>query len=380
MSFIIGSKELEKALQQVKQVVPSKAVIPIITNVLVKQEGNQLKLYGTDTENSIETIVEIQPIEGEPLDTVIPPDIILKTLKELPEAPITIEFDPNTYNVILKTDRGEFEIQGDDTSNFPPPFSDTEKGIFVMEKEQLKDIINTVLFATAKSETTSNISMLGVNFLFKENEIEVAATNAQQLVLYTIANNTGTKDLSLLIHYRGLDMVNKLLNLYDGEEVSLRYGQRFVVFGMGDVTLYTRLIDAQFPEYTMLLTREKPIKALMEREELLRQLKLAITYSNHVSHLTKLVFYNEELLIQAEDNEKIHKKAQIRVNCNFTGADTPWEIAINSQQVIDLLNHLDSEGVEFRMESPNNAIFITPENLPDSKKVVMLTMPIAIGP
>ena len=379
MSFIVGSKELEKALQQVKQVVPSKAIIPVVTNVLVKQEGNKLSLYGTDTENSIETSVEIQPIEGDPLNAVIPPDILLRTLKELPESPITIDFNPETNNITLKTDRGEFEIQGDTPENFPPPFSEEEKGIFVMSKERLGTIIDTVLFATAKSDATSNPSMLGVYFNFKEKNLEVASTNAQQLVVYSIENTTGTSDINLLIHYKGLEMLSKLMNYYDGEEISVKYGERFVIFGMGEITLYTRLIDAIFPDYSMLITKDKNIKVLIEREELLQQLKITLAYSNKMSHLTRLVFSTDELMIKAEDRDGVHKKAEVRVNCSFSGAETPWEIAVNSQQVIDLLNHLQAENVEFRMDSPSSAIFITPENLPDSDNIIMLTMPIALA-
>ncbi len=379
MSFIIGSKELERALTQVSQAVPSKAIIPLIENVLFTLKDGKLELYGTDTENSIIRKLDVQTVgEGE-FSVALPHALITRTLKEIPEQPVTFEFSEETNNVTLKTDSGEFSITGEPAENFPPPQEADEKGLLIFAKEKLGEVIGTTLFATAKTDTASQANMLGVHFKFLPEKIEIAATNSQQLVVYSLPNSTGTQELELLIHHKGMDLLNKLLSSFDGEEVTIKYGQRFVVFALNDLVLSTRLIDAKFPNYNLLLDKEKPISATLDREDFLKKLKIAKAYSHKVTQIGKLTFEEDFLTLTAEDKEGQLKKATQKMNAVFSGASTPWEIAVNIQHMIDLVSHITSSNIILQMESPNKAFLIKPEETAENEDITMLTMPLYLN-
>ncbi len=378
MSFIVGSKELEKALIQVSQVVPAKAIIPLIQNVLFTLKDGKLELYGTDTENSIIRTLDVQTVGNAEFSIALPHDLIVRTLKELPEQPVTFEYSEEHNKVTLRTDSGEFDITGESADSFPPPQETEEKGLLIFSKEKLGEIIGTTLFATAKTDTASQANMLGVNFRFLEGKIEIAATNAQQLVVYTIPNSTGTQELELLIHHKGIDLLNKLLTSFEGEEVVVKYGQRFVVFSLNELTLSTRLIDANFPNYELLLDKAKPVTATLDREELLKKLKIAKAYSHKITQMGKLIFEDDYLTLAAEDSDGQLKKARQKMNAVFSGAETPWEIAINIQHVIDLISHLTSGNILLKMDAPDKAILIKPEETAPNEDITMLTMPLSL--
>ncbi|TAG45654.1 MAG: hypothetical protein EAZ31_01345, partial [Cytophagia bacterium] len=92
MKFIISSGVLQKSLSSISGVLISNPVVPILENFLLELDKGKLTASASDLQISMTTSINVDT--DEPGKIAIPAKILLDTLKNLPEQPIS--FSVNT--------------------------------------------------------------------------------------------------------------------------------------------------------------------------------------------------------------------------------------------------------------------------------------------
>ena len=124
MKFSVSSSDLQNALKQVGRAVPSKTTLPVLKAVLFEKTGSdEVSLSATDLEVSARkklavTFDEETPRSSAPSRCAIPARQLTKTLKALPDIPLTLEVSED-LEVILETDQGRYQMVGHDGGDFP---------------------------------------------------------------------------------------------------------------------------------------------------------------------------------------------------------------------------------------------------------------------
>ena len=152
MKFVVSSTELLKHLNAISRVISSKNTLPILDNFLLKLEGKTLMITASDLETTLITKIELENSEEEGL-IAIQAKIMLDTLKEFPEQPLTFNIDPETMAVEILSANGKFSIVGHNGEDFPvlPKIGDKHHEIS-LSHDLLLTGINKTLFATADDE------------------------------------------------------------------------------------------------------------------------------------------------------------------------------------------------------------------------------------
>src|SRR5574337_782849 len=116
MKFIVSSSQLLKQLQHIAGVINANTVLPILEDFLFEVEKNKLNVVATD----LETVMRIQlDIEAKDSGKVcIPAKILLDSLKNIPEQPLTFNIDKN-FAVEITSDNGKYKVMGENPDNFP---------------------------------------------------------------------------------------------------------------------------------------------------------------------------------------------------------------------------------------------------------------------
>src|SRR6187397_1142804 len=139
MKFIVSSSALLKQLQHISGVINANTVLPILEDFLFDVQKNLLSVVATD----LETVMKIQ-LEVEAKDTgrvCIPAKILMDSLKNIPEQPLTFNIDKN-YAVEITSDNGKYKVMGENPDNFPKePAADDTTG-FTMTSNALITAIN----------------------------------------------------------------------------------------------------------------------------------------------------------------------------------------------------------------------------------------------
>jgi DNA polymerase-3 subunit beta len=179
MKFIVSSSALLKQLQHISGVINANTVLPILEDFLFEVEKNKLSVVATD----LETVMRIQmDIEAKDSGKVcIPAKILLDSLKNIPDQPLTFNIDKN-FGIELTSDNGKYKVMGENPDNFPKEPSADDTTSFKATSSALITAINKTLFAVSNDDLRP--AMTGVFFELDKKGMQCVATDAHRLVKY----------------------------------------------------------------------------------------------------------------------------------------------------------------------------------------------------
>ena len=179
MKFIVSSSQLLKHLQQISGVINANTVLPILEDFLFEIEKNKLTVVATDLETVMKVHLDIEAKESGKV--CIPSKILLDSLKNIAEQPLTFNID-KILAVEITSDNGKYKVMGENPDNFPKePVADAATS-FTMPSSALVTAINKSLFAVSNDDLRP--AMTGVFFELDTKGLTCVATDAHRLVRY----------------------------------------------------------------------------------------------------------------------------------------------------------------------------------------------------
>ena len=218
MNFIVSSSYLLKNLNSIGGVITSNPVVPILENVLFEIESGNLLITASDLQTSV--MVELQVESKEDGSVAIPAKILIETLKNLPEQPVTFSIDDENYNIEINSDNGRYKLAGENSADFPkvPEVSDGYSTTF--NTEVLNSAISNTIFSTSTDELRP--AMTGVFFRLSENSCTYVSTDGHRLVKYIRSDIKGDEvDHDMILPRKSLNLLRSILPSEKSSEIKL---------------------------------------------------------------------------------------------------------------------------------------------------------------
>jgi DNA polymerase-3 subunit beta len=367
MKFIVSSSALLKQLQQINGVIGSNNVLPILEDFLFEIEKNTLSVVATD----LETVMKIQlDIEAKDSGRVcIPAKILMDSLKNLPNQPLTFDIDKN-FGIEITSDNGKYKVMGENPDNFPkePPADDTSS--FSMTSHALLTAINKSIFAVSNDDLRP--AMTGVFFELEKNGITFVATDAHRLVRYKLKDVKCPKSDSFIVPKKPLNLLKASLPDND-DEITVSYNNNHLFVKHGTVQLSCRLLDARFPDYKVVIPAENPYRMTIGRQDFQSALRRVSIFSNKSTNLVTLNISGSELQLMGQDVD-FSFEGNERMSCQYDGEDIT--ISFNARFLIEMLSGTDSEEVRLELSTPTKAGLLKPVEQDENEDLLMLAMPL----
>lgn len=370
MKFSINKKEFYQAIQNIVGVIPTKTTIPILSNILLELQANELILMGTDLEVSISTKLMVQGSEDG--SVAVPAKIIFEIVRELPDIPLEFIVDEDN-KISLKTEKGFYKLSGEPKEDFPKIQIEESKGSFVIEGAFFGSMIEKTIFAVSADELRT--TLMGVLLKAGENELRMVATDGHRLVRIINKNfNTDEFQSEAIIPTKALNLVLK--NLYNSKEIKADISDDHIVFSNSNTTIYSKNIEGQFPNYERVIPSDNNKNLTVNRELMIASVRRVSIFSNSITHQIRLGLSKNLIKIQSEDIE-FGGEAMENIEADYKHDDL--EIGYNANYMLDVLRHLDSEEVVFEFKDSVSAGIIRPLNQAENQDVLMLLMPIRLN-
>src|SRR4051812_1708806 len=206
MKFIVSSSALLKQLQQISGVINANTVLPILEDFLFEIEKNKLTVVATDLETVMKVHMDIEAKDSGKV--CIPAKILLDTLKNIAEQPLTFTIDKN-FSVEITSDNGKYKVMGENPDNFPKEPVADDANSFTMSSGALVTAVNNTLFAVSNDDLRP--AMTGVFFELSPNSIQFVATDAHRLVRYKRTDVNGTETNSFIVPKKPLNLLKNVL-------------------------------------------------------------------------------------------------------------------------------------------------------------------------
>ncbi len=363
MKFKINRDHFSNGLQQVLNVVGSKATMPILSNVLIEAEGDHLSLTTTNLDLGIRC--RIKATVGEVGAITLPVRKLATIIRELPNLDVQIESSSN-HQVKITSGGSIFRIMGIGKEEFPPLPEFSDEKAFQLEQAQLSSMLKSVSYAQSADETRYILN--GVYFSFQEGKLTLVATDGRRLALIA-------KELEFPADQGGnlilpAKTVAELLRLLDkGEKLKIAFNERRVAFQIytdddesgfvGDTFLVSKVVEGNYPNYQQVIPKETHQRIKVERELLLQCVHRAALVTSEKSNSVKIKVSNNLLEITASspDFGEAHESLAV----SYSGPDL--QVAFNPQFVMDPLKALAKDEVFFEVKDEvSPGVFKTLEN------------------
>ena len=289
MKFIVSSSALLKQLQQINGVINANTVLPILEDFLFEIEPNKLIVVATDLETVMKVHMDVEAKDSGKV--CIPAKILMDSLKNIAEQPLTFTIDKN-FGVEITSDNGKYKVMGENPDNFPKEPVADDANSFTMTSSALVSAINKSLFAVSSDDLRP--AMTGVFFELDKKGLTCVATDAHRLVKYRRTDVSCPKTDTFIVPKKPLNLLKSALPDND-DELTLSYNSNHLFVKHGGTELVCRLIDARFPDYKVVIPVDNPYKLVLNKNDFQSALRRVSVFSNKSTNQVALTISGSEL-------------------------------------------------------------------------------------
>lgn len=362
--------ELQKVLGVIGGVIPSKSTLPILENFLFDLTKDKLSVTATDLDISMSFDLKVKgSVDGK---IAIPAKRLTETVRSLPITDIQFIIDTASNKIIMTTSTGEYKLAGESSDNFPslPSFKGIEE--IKLDTESLRRMISKTSFAVSSDELRP--AMMGILFQIGKSEMRSVATDGHRLVrLVNTELSSKQMEREVIVPAKALILAMKS---FEGPESNISFSETHVMFSLGGVTLVSRMIEEKYPNYESVIPVDNEKKLTVEKNLLIASVRRAALYASSTTHQVRFSLKKGTLTVSAEDID-FGSEAKETISCDYSSEG--MEIGFNSNYIVDILSHVDTDEVVMMLSSATRACIVKPTTQRKGENLLMLVMPVRLN-
>ena len=358
---------LLKPLATVTGIVERRHTLPILSNVLIRKEGDTLTFTGTDLEIQIAS-QQTEGFSGEDFAITVSAKKLSDILRAIPDRAV-VTFEDNEGRLTVKAGKSRFQLQTLPAGDFPTLAVDTNlRATLRMPQGQLKALLGRVQYAMAHQDIRYYLN--GLFFVTEGNHLKLISTDGHRLAFASAELESSFDKNEVILPRKTILELYKLLAEVD-DEVVIEIAGNQVKFAFGSIVIHSKVVDGKFPDYQRVIPQNNDKFLKIERQVLLAALQRAAILSNEKFRGVRLVLTDGVIRILCNNNEQ--EEAQEEVEVDYVGA--PLDIGFNIQYLLDVLTNLQVETLDFVFGDVTSSVLV---NIPDNENFKYIVMPMRI--
>ncbi|HEY5527079.1 MAG TPA: DNA polymerase III subunit beta [Candidatus Anoxymicrobiaceae bacterium] len=355
--------KLNNLVQTALRGVSSRVTMPILSGLLITAEGGRITISSTDLEMSIKA--ELEADISESGSTVVSGRLLGDIVKSLPAGQLQIETGEKFLTV--KSTGGEFRIREMMPEDFPQiPAWEGATVVKVTGGEFMVAVQQTAR-ASSTDEKRPVLTGTLVEKNVADSTLKLVATDSYRLAWKEAEVSGSVADWEdCIIPSKTMNEVARLAGGSDAD-VELKMQDKQVMFKIGDLSISSRLIEGQFPNYKQLIPKGEKTSVKIEKDVLSAAVKRALIFG----HNMRVGIYSDHLRVTTETPEVGDSKEEIPADIN----GEEMEIGFNGTYLMDGLSGVESEKVEIKLDDPQKPALVRTD---ESDKYNYILMPVRL--
>jgi DNA polymerase-3 subunit beta len=304
---------------------------------------------------------------------LLPARLLVDILRAVEGESVSLEQRPEASEVTISSERATFSLRTLLADDFPRlPESPAEEGVELPAKA-VAATIERVAKAASRDETRPVLT--GVLVSVDEDGLRMVATDSYRLsVKETPLEGEGLEAFQANVPARALQELSRVTAEVGADSVRIAARDNQVVFGVERMTLSSRLIDGQFPNYRQLLPETYEHELRVSREELSSVVRRISILAQRTAPL-RLRFEGGAVTLSAQTPDV--GEASETVPVNYEGE--PLEIGFNPQFLQDGLDSVHSDELVIKLISPLRPGLLEAAGDDGEGKFLYLIMPVRLN-
>lgn len=339
MKISVEKDILLEALQKVQSIVGQRSTLPILSNVLLKAEGDSFSLTTTDMEVCVKTNTPAEV--KEPGGTTLPARRFFSICRELPSGQVEIEVSGKDVTAI-SCGPAFFKLVGLPEEDFPPIPEFEESAVYTLDQDVFKGMLEKTAYAASTDETRYILN--GVLMSFKDEKLTVVATDGRRLALVEQEIEFSEEAQADLVV--PTKTVNELIKtLREEGVVRIRVSATQAAFDFDSILIVSKLIEGTYPNFQQVIPSQCEQRVAIDRETMLTAVRRVSLLTDDQTASIRLNFGKNKL-------ELVTHSPEIGEACETLPVKYEGEkiaIAFNPGFLMAPLRHLDSDEIFFEL-------------------------------
>jgi DNA polymerase-3 subunit beta len=356
-------EDLVSKLSIVSRAVSTRAATQALSGVLLTATEGRVTLSATDLDLGLETALAADvAAEG---SVLLPGRLLAEVARSLADQTVEIESREAEHDVEIRSGSSSFHLRVLPAEDFPKLPSAEGATALKIPAKALEASIDLV--ARAASRDDMRPVLTGVFVTAGGAEMTMVATDSYRLaVKRTELESELGGEIDANIPARALRELGRILSSEGADAAAITLLPNQAVFEAGAITLTTRLIEGQFPNYRQLLPESYEHDVRLPRSEFLEVTRRVSQLAQRNAPL-RLSFAPGELTVAAETPDV--GDAEETMPAAFEGE--PLEIGFNPEFLKEGIESVGGEEVLLRLISPLRPGLLQPVEGEDFRYLVM---------
>ena len=356
MKFSIPTQEFNYLINKCLNIIPQKATIPILSNVLMEVSNGMLTITATDLTVGVRctTAVEVE----EDGATTLPAKRLAQLCRELTSSNLDVVSNESEVTTIT-SDSSRFRLHGMSHTSFPslPDLVDSVK--FTLKQSDLKDALSRTSFTVSREDP--RFVLAGLLMQIANRRATLVGTDGKRLARSYLTideidpNYTGT----FVVPIKAIEEICKSLTEDDGD-VTVYLMSDKIAFETSRMTIITKLLSGEYPDVARIIPSTVLHRIALHREELTTLLRQMVLFASETTSAVRFVFSPGELTLTA--NAKDVGEGKVSMPANYEGENL--EIAFSPSFFLDVLRHSKSETITIGLSDPYTPGILTDQENP----------------
>ena len=362
----VSRDALLKPLATCVGIVERRHTLPILANVLLKKEGDQLHFLATDVEIQIATQATTQA--GENVSTTVAARKLLDIVRALPEGnEVSLNLDDKKLTIL--SGKSRTSIQTLDAQDFPSMTVPQEWAAnWSMSQKNLKNLFAQVFFSMAQQDIRYYLN--GLLLVADGAMVKAVATDGHRLAYCEHAIDANIQKIDVIIPRKTvLEMMRQLDDSDALVEISL--STTMVQFKFSDNLLVSKLIEGKFPDFNKVIPKNHPKSFEIARSTLQSALQRVAILTTDKFKGVRLELADSTLTVSASNADQEDSMDELDIEYTGDGID----IGFNVTYLLDLLANIKTDQIKLHFNDSNASALFT---LPGEESFKYVVMPMRI--
>ncbi len=353
MKFEIPQEELQKALDLVSGVVPTKTTLPILKSILVDAGDHGLRFSVTNLDISMVTVTGAASVATAGR-AAVPADKFVSFVRSL--APGSVEVALTGGKLTVRSGKASLSEQVQNAEEYPSLPELADEQALAMPGDVLTAMISETAYAVSRDETRP--ALMGIHWEVAPEGLTMVATDAHRLARSRRELDWACDQTrAMIVDTAGLRHLARVAGQAgDDGEIAVFLGEKQLSFRAGGTVLHTRLLEGPFPDYNAVIPEGNDKLVTVDRDALAQAIRRVSITADRVTSQIRMGLESERLELSAKGQDG--SRAEDEIPVGYTGE--AMEIGFNYTYLLDILKNVGSDTVQLALKDAQSAALIAP--------------------
>ena len=368
--MVVSSGLLSSRVINLARIISSKNTLTALDSLVFTVKDGICNIMAADMESQVSTNIPLD--EADDISFGLDARMLLNSLKELAEQPLTFNLNEKTRECVINYHNGKFCIPMTNISDFPAVLVLDTQGQNTVEPDMFRTIVNKCTPYVANDELRP--VMNGIHFDFKDTLV-CAASDGHALIKISVKDSKIEQEGNFILSYKSA----KLCESYVGRQttdVAVTFNGKQAKFMFEDYTFITRLIEGHYPNYNSVIPTNYTDSVLVNCKELLSTIKRVSVFASSYSGLLEFNLTGMQLELQGRD---IDYSTSSMETLMVTKNGNDIRAGLKAVYMSKICSTFDNENINIYYRDACRAFVYKPETEDEKYDMLLLQMPMMLN-